>query len=385
MDEAVGDDETDVLSRLRRYPDLEAPNLHAVDATDRLILDEASSALDATPGAHVVVVGDHHGALTLGAIARHGLSGVRTHQDRLLGERALHANAERLGVGGFASLGLTPDLLAGARLVLLQLPRSLDALDEIAGLVAAHADPEVLVVAGGRVKHMTTAMNDVLARHFGDVQARLARQKSRVLVASRPRSADERPASRWPRSEHHQDLDVTVSAHGGVFAGTGIDIGTRALLQHLDEMPRDVTTALDLGCGTGVMAVLLARTNDGLTVTATDESAAAVASARATVEANLVVGRVVVARADGADVLPDASVDLVVLNPPFHVGAAVHAGAAHALFAEAARVLRPGAELWAVWNSHLRYRSTLERVVGPTRQAGRDPKFTVTVSTRTDR
>jgi len=45
-------------------------------------------------------------------------------------------------------------------------------------------------------------------------------------------------------------------------------------------------------------------------------------------------------------------------------------------------VLRPGGELWCVWNSALRYRSELERIVGPTRQIARDPKFTVTVSTR---
>lgn len=366
-----------MLADLRRYPDLEAPNLYAVDASDRLILDEAAPALERTAG-DVVVIGDHHGALTLGAIARHGLSGVRTHQDRLLGERALHANAERLGLSGFTQLGLTPELLDKARVVLLQLPRSLDALDEIAGLIAAHADPEVVVIAGGRVKHMTTAMNDVLGRHFTSVQAHLARQKSRVLVASEPRPA----GRRWPKRQEHPDLGITVCAHGGAFAGTGIDIGTRALLQHLDAMPLDIAQAVDLGCGTGVLAVLLARANEGLTVTATDESAAAVASARATVAANGLEGRVVVVRADGAETVPDASVDLVVLNPPFHVGAAVHDGVARTLFAEAARVLKDGGELWAVWNSHLRYRPTLERVVGPTRQVSRDPKFTVTVSAR---
>ena len=328
------------------------------------------------------MIGDHHGALTLGAITRHGLAEVRTHQDRLLGERALQANAERLGLGGFTQLGLTPELVAGARVVLLQLPRSLDALDEIAGLIAEHADPEVVVVAGGRVKHMTTAMNDVLGRHFGTVQAHLARQKSRVLVATTPRPQDDRPAQRWPERKVHRDLGVTVCAHGGAFAGTGIDIGTRALLRHLDQIPTDITSAVDLGCGTGVLAVLLAQANTNVTVTATDESAAAVASARATVAANNLEGRVVVVRADGAQTVADASADVVLLNPPFHVGAAVHAGVAHTLFAEAARVLRPGGELWAVWNSHLRYRSTLERVVGPTRQVSRDPKFTVTVSTR---
>lgn len=369
-----------MLADLRRYPDVEAPNLHAVDASDRLILDEAAPALAEAAGDSVVVIGEHHGALTIGAVTRYGLLGVRTHQDRLLGERALHANAERLGLDGFTSHALAPELVASARVVLLQLPRSLDALDEIAALIADHADPEVVVVAGGRVKHMTTAMNDVLGRYFASVEAHLARQKSRVLVVTGPRT--ERPAKRWPESRVHPDLGITVCAHGGAFAGTGIDIGTRALLQHLDAIPADITSAVDLGCGTGVLAVLIAKANEGLTVTATDESAAAVASAKATVAANGLEGRVVVVRADGAETVPDASADVVLLNPPFHVGAAVHDGVARTLFAEAARVLRPGGELWAVWNSHLRYRPTLERVVGPTRQISRDPKFTVTVSTR---
>ncbi|WP_258724915.1 class I SAM-dependent methyltransferase [Cellulomonas sp. NS3] len=378
---------SDVLDDLRRYPDLEAPNLHAVDATDRLVLDEAAPALAAladTPDGGVVVIGDRYGALTLGAVARHGVAGVRTHQDRLTGERALHANAERLGLGGFTTHELGLSLVAGARLVLLQLPRSLDALDEIAALVAEHADPSVVVVAGGRLKHMTTAMNDVLGRHLGTVEARLARQKSRVLVASHPRPADERPHRRWPERAEHRDLGITVCAHGGAFAGTSIDIGTRALLAQLDAVPLADGAAVDLGCGTGVLAVALARLRPGLRITATDESAAAVASARATVEANGVADRVDVVRADAAGTLPDASVDLVLLNPPFHVGAAVHDGVARALFADAARVLRPGGELWAVWNSHLRYRPALEGVVGPTRQVARDPKFTVTVSTRRD-
>ena len=38
-------------------------------------------------------------------------------------------------------------------------------------------------------------------------------------------------------------------------------------------------------------------------------------------------------------------------NPPFHLGGAVHAGAAMKLFDAAARVLAPGGELWTVFNS----------------------------------
>ena len=57
--------------------------------------------------------------------------------------------------------------------------------------------------------------------------------------------------------------------------------------------------------------------------------------------------------------------------------------AADRLFAAAARVLRPGGELWTVYNSALRYKPALPRIVGPTdRSPTPTPKFTVTVSTR---
>jgi 16S rRNA (guanine1207-N2)-methyltransferase len=371
----------DVLAALRCDPEIPAPDLVAVDAADRLVLDEAAPVLeDAAPGA-VVVVGDRYGALTLGAVDRFGLTGVRTHSDRLTGELALAANAERLGgAGAFRSFSdLGPELVAGARVVLLQLPRSRDALDEIAGLVAQHADPAVVVVAGGREKHMSRTMNEVLARHFADVRASRGRQKARVLHAAGPLAPVPSP---WPARVRHDDLGLTVCAHGAAFAGARIDIGTRFLVDHLADAAPDARRAVDLGCGTGVLAAALAVARPGIEVVATDESAAAVASARATVEANGLVDRVRVQRALGAEGLDDASVDLVLLNPPFHVGAAVHDGVAHELFAEAARVLRPGGELWCVWNSGLGYRPRLQAAVGSTRQVARNAKFTVTASTR---
>ncbi|TFV62592.1 UNVERIFIED_ORG: methyltransferase domain-containing protein [Bacillus sp. AZ43] len=369
--------EEGLLSHLRREPDVEAPELVAVDATDRLLLDEAAAALALAGPGEVAVVDDAYGALTLGAVALHGASDVRVAQDLLVGELALARNAERTGLAGsYRSLPLA-EVAAGARVVLVQAPKALDALREIAESVAAVAAPDVTLLVGGRVKHMTHAMNDVLRDSFADVSATLARQKSRVLVARGPRPG---PSS-FPRRQQHPDLGLTVCAHGAAFAGTKVDIGTRALLAGLDRMPTS-GTAVDLGCGTGVLAVALARSRPGLEVVAADQSAAAVASARATAEANGLAGRIRVVRDDAAASLPDASVDLVVLNPPFHVGAAVVTTVADRLFAAAARVLRPGGELWTVYNSALRYKPVLSRVVGPTRVAEQTPKFTVTVSTR---
>jgi 16S rRNA (guanine1207-N2)-methyltransferase len=393
---------------LRRFPDVEADNLTAVDATDRLVLAQAGPAIEAAsagqPG-RVVVIGDRYGAMTLGAMALHGARDVRVHQDPITGEQALAHNAMRAELGakradlhgarrlepdatqpnltrGFRQLPLTPELFTGATVVLGQLPKSLEGLREIAQLVSAHADPDVVVFLGGRVKHMTHAMNDVLRDSFADVRASLAVQKSRCLTASVPQPAAQARVTAYPLRQHHLDLDLWVCAHGATFAGTKLDIGTRFLMGFIDSMQPAAAAAVDLGCGTGVIAATLARTRPQLNVIATDESAAAVSSALATMAANGLAERVQVLRDDAMSTLPDASVDLVVCNPPFHLGTAVQAGASAKLFRAAGRVLRPGGQLWTVYNSHLPYRSQLNRAVGPTKVIGRNAKFTVTVSTR---
>lgn len=369
-----------LFSDLRRWPDVEDPTLLAYDASDALILDEA---VDGPMPADVVVIGDRHGALTLGAL-HDGAERVRVHQDSIVGERALAANAAAIGESRFAHHELDASLVEGARLVLLQLPRSLDELDEIAELVATHADERVRLVAGGRVKHMSMSMNALLGRSFRSVHATLGRRKSRVLRAEGPR----RPGISWPRSRQHEvaGRPLTVVAHGGAFAGTSIDIGAQTLLAHLDAMPDapagpDGFGAVDLASGTGVLGVALALARPGLRVLATDASAAAVRSTLATAEANGVADRVVARQADGLDDVPDASAPLILLNPPFHIGAAVHTGIAERLIADAGRALAAGGELWCVWNGHLGYRPLLDRI-GETRQVSRNAKFVVTATRR---
>ncbi|KFF60000.1 SAM-dependent methyltransferase [Cryobacterium sp. MLB-32] len=368
------------FDRLSRQPDVEADNLFAVDASDRLILDEAAGALAGAGAGNVVILEDRYGALTLGAAALHGARKLRVYQDALSGEHALERNASQFGLDDcYRSLPLGEELLTGAKVVLLQLPRSLGELDEIAGAIARYAAPDVLVFAGGRIKHMSVGMNEVLRRHFGALNVTPARQKSRVLIATSPIATG---ASDWPHSERHEDLGLTVRAHGAAFAGTSVDIGTRALLDVLDRMKPDAESAIDLGCGTGVLAAALALQRPRLRVIASDQSAAAVASARATMDANALAERVTVVRDDALSSRAEDSAELILINPPFHIGSSVHAGIALKLFADAARVLSPGGELWAVWNTHLGYRPELTRIVGPTRQVGRNTKFTVTVSTR---
>ncbi|ACZ23516.1 16S rRNA m(2)G 1207 methyltransferase [Sanguibacter keddieii DSM 10542] len=386
------------------------PHEPTPDGTDRLLLHEAADDLREAHAAHegresrerhddVVVLDDRSGALVLGVLA--GLeerapesSGptpvpaprVRSAQDRVTSERSLQAALADAGACDRVTVhaGLGPDLLRDARVVLLRLPKSLDALEETAQAVARWAPDDVVVYAGAPVKHMTRTMNEVLLRSFGEVHATLGRHKARALVARRPLDAARTTEPTFPRTARLDELDLTVVAHGGVFAGTRLDIGTRTLLGVLDQAAPEARDAVDLGCGTGVLATVLARSRPGLRVVASDQSAAAVASTLATAGANGVGDRVTGLRDDALSTLPDASADLVVCNPPFHEGTTLETDAAHRMFAAAARVLRPGGELWTVYNSHLRHKSALGRVVGPTTMVLQNPKFTVTRSVRPD-
>jgi 16S rRNA (guanine1207-N2)-methyltransferase len=362
---------------LRRFPDVEADNLFAVDASDRLILDDGGRRLVAAGPGEVVVLGDRYGALAIGAAAQLGATGIRVFQDSRIGELALERNADGV-TSEVRNLPLGVELLEGATVVLLQIPRSLAELDELAGEIARHADREVVVYAGGRIKHISVAMNDVFLRHFGRLDVSLARQKSRVLIARSPRAGE----PTFPTSEFNEELGIWVCAHGSVFAGTRLDLGTRFLLSVLARAKPEARDVIDLGCGTGILAAVIATARPTASVIATDVSWGAVASARATMEANGLADRVTVVSDVGLQSQPDSSADLVLLNPPFHVGSTVHTGLAVGLFSDAARVLRPGGELWTVFNSHLAYRPTLQRLVGPTREAARNTKFTIAHSIR---
>ncbi|MFD2793337.1 class I SAM-dependent methyltransferase [Promicromonospora vindobonensis] len=425
-----------VLAELLPYPEdgSRADGPVAVDATDRLLLDEAAPLIASDPE-RVVVIGDRFGALTLGALAL-GARHVDVYQDAITAEAALSANSARasrtlwaghrrtvesapvphepdqIGITGHDQLGR--GLLAGARLVLLQLPTSLAELTEITEHVARHTDPAVTLLAGGRVKHMTHGMNDVLGASFGQVSASLARQKSRLLIAREPRSdvgpltypvtarlTDREILDAIGAPEEAPDAGLTVVAHGAAFAGATLDGGTRFLLAQAHRWP-DLSgaeplptppayrpdyadgrpIAVDLGCGTGILATVLALRFPGAHVIATDRSTAACASTRATLAANGV--RAAVVRGDAGDLLPvpDGWADLVLLNPPFHDRAAVNTDAAHRMFAAAGKVLRDGGELWTVFNTALRYRRALERAVGPTEHVAQNPRFTVTRSLR---
>lgn len=344
------------------------------DPVDGLILDEAAALAGDAKGQRIVVLDDTSGGLAIAAADRFGATDVRVWCDSRTDEQVLLARDDhRVRVVD----ALTEGALAEAELVLVRLPKSLSALAELAQRIARESTAGVRVVAGGRVKHMTRGMNDVLAESFDEVSASRGRQKSRVLRAAVPRHG----AIDWPQRVHLDELDLPVAAHGAAFAGTRIDPGTRFLLAHLDRMRTPHLGVVDLGCGTGILAASAAR-RWGVRTLAVDVSTAACHSTRATVAGAPWEKLITVRRATGLPEDTAASADLILCNPPFHIGPVKDSTPALDMFTDAARTLTPEGELWTVFNAHLPHRTELRRRVGPTEVVGQNARYIVTRSRR---
>jgi 16S rRNA (guanine1207-N2)-methyltransferase len=139
----------------------------------------------------------------------------------------------------------------------------------------------------------------------------------------------------------------------GVFAHRRVDPGARRLLEAAE--PRDGMRVLEIGCGSGVVAIGLAARDPALAVHAVDSHARAVECTRAGAELNALANLTVELNSTGDYGLRDAF-DLAVLNPPYY-GDFVIARR----FLDAARsALQPGGEVLVVTKTPEWFREALE-------------------------
>lgn len=132
------------------------------------------------------------------------------------------------------------------------------------------------------------------------------------------------------------DGDITLGTDTGVFSATGIDLGTRFLLDDGARPDPGPATLVDVGCGYGPIAVALARRAPAATVWAVDVNERALELTRTNASAAGVGDRVRVATPD--EVPGDLVVEGIWSNPPVRVGKA----ALHALLLEWLPRLAPG-------------------------------------------
>jgi 16S rRNA (guanine1207-N2)-methyltransferase len=138
-----------------------------------------------------------------------------------------------------------------------------------------------------------------------------------------------------------RDRLLTALTRPGVFAHRRIDPGARHLLNAVDIAPG--THVLDIGCGSGCVALGIAARDPGVRVHAIDSSARAVECTQRGAEINGLTNLTVALEAGGA--VPDpGTYDLVLANPPYYADFRI----AERFVDAAWRALAPGGTLLVV-------------------------------------
>ncbi len=153
--------------------------------------------------------------------------------------------------------------------------------------------------------------------------------------------------------------DLTIKTLPGVFSRDGLDVGSQLLLSTLT--PHTKGKVLDVGCGAGVLAAVLASHSPKVRLTLCDVSAPAVEASRATLAANGFEGDVF-----ASNVFSNVTgrFDMIISNPPFHDGLQTSLEAAQTLIRGAVRHLNSGGELRIVANAFLPYPDVLDQTFG---------------------
>jgi 16S rRNA (guanine1207-N2)-methyltransferase len=247
----------------------------------------------------------------------------------------------------------------------IRLPKAKDELSMAVHAAASCLRPGgTLLVYGAKDEGVASAARRVEPL-LGPVRTLGTGGHCRILAASRPeRIVGLRATLQDWRLQGEIELLGRLEpwvSYPGIFAHGRLDEGTRLLLTRLPEL-RDGTRALDFGCGSGPIAAacaLRAREDrvdislDGL-----DVDAVALEALRE----NVPSARPLLA--DGLAAVA-GSYDLILSNPPYHVGKAESTEALSAFVARAPGVLAPGGRIVLVAQQRLRIEAPM-RAAFPT-------------------
>lgn len=171
---------------------------------------------------------------------------------------------------------------------------------------------------------------------------------------------------------------IGVSSCPGVFSHGRLDPATALLINHLDE--RECKSALDFGCGSGIIGAAISLAWEGTSVDMLDSSALALESARRTTDFNGLKG-VRILPSDGFGGAGNGY-DLIASNPPFHSGPTMEFGVIELLWREAEERLATGGRLVLVTSGAVPARLTEEGGMKKVRVLERTRNYRVTEASK---
>jgi len=380
---------------LRRVPDSRLP-LRAWDRADELLIQIGEGVHDEAfaIGADdsVAIIGDGFGALTCSLRRFDPVVCIESAAGReALGRNLANNGLQDIEACSVLDLGEVEP--GSINVALVKIPKSIsglrDALERLRPALAVGSR----VIAAGMDKHLPGGVEEILAECIGPSERFRATGRARHFAAVLDPELDVESAGPVTWKAH----GATLVNHGGGFSPTKLDVGTDFLLNSIGDFAPfgeriDVgpSRVVDLGSGNGVIGLRVAhdlvKAGFGVEVTAIDDSALAVDATKLSWRATTVGSDVSLQVHHAyrmAEVVQARSVDLIVVNPPFHVDRTISDETAWSMFVDAHRALVEGGALVVVGNRHLAYHAKLAKIFGGVEAVASNKRFVVHVARRT--
>ena len=186
--------------------------------------------------------------------------------------------------------------------------------------------------------------------------------------------------------EHFREIDATLRGNHiklysrpGVFSWEHLDEATETLA---DAMTIPIgASILDLGCGSGGLGITASLLSQSGRVTMVDADVEAVRSAQKSAAAGG-ISNYRILPSDVAGAVLDEKFDVVVTNPPFHVGKQTELAVPMQFIEDAWQVLIPGGQVYLVANRTLPYETAIRRRFGNIASVHDGKRFKVLSATK---
>lgn len=224
---------------------------------------------------------------------------------------------------------------------------------------------------GGATTEGIKSAARLLEKLFGNAEVLVTKSGHRVALARKETSEHgmlEELSSPYLSGDAFNLLRVTLRdepyelyTRPGIFSWEHLDEATEMLARAMEIRRGD--SVLDLGCGAGALGLVAGKLSNGAPVTMLDADVEAVRSAQRSAEAARLPNARVLA-SDIAEAVRGELFDVVVTNPPFHIGKATDLDLPLQFIRDSHEVLHPDGRLYLVANRTLPYERAIEREFG---------------------
>lgn len=263
--------------------------------------------------------------------------------------------------------------------ILYKIPKSKSLLIDQLIQIKKSCSENTIFIAADRAKEIHSSTLKLFEKHLGTTTTSLAVKKARLVFCqfNSKQNQDSLTPAQWSlQNPENLEQTFSISNLSNVYSRDSLDIGARYFIDNLPKVLPE-TQVIDLGCGNGVIGLIVLANQPLANVQFVDESYIALASAEKNIQDNLPeqYSQCQFEVNDCLTDVPSDSVDLILCNPPFHQQTATTDHIAWQMFKDSHRVLKKGGELRIIGNQKLAYHIKLKRIFGNERLIASSNKF----------